>query len=221
MVTAVLFDLDCTLVDRLEQTRRYAVQFAAHFRDHLVHADPVHLADVILAADGLGYRPATRFADMIEQLQWHYRPALVDLESHWYAHFASLAVAMDGAVEVLAALQTKGLSLGIITNGSVGSQRTKIDQLGLQTYCQAIVISEAVGMKKPDPAIFQHALDALGVPPASAWFVGDHPVNDIAGAQRAGLTPVWLAGSHPWPSDREPPPYRITHVSELLPLMIS
>lgn len=221
MVTAILFDLDCTLVDRLEQTRRYAVQFAAHFRNHLVRADPVYLTDVILAADGLGYRPTTRFADMTEQLEWHCMPALVDIESHWYAHFPSLAVAMDGALEVLAALQAKGFSLGIITNGSLRSQRAKIDQLGLQAYCQAIVISGAVGIKKPDPAIFHHALNELSVPPASAWFVGDHPVNDIAGAQQAGLTPVWLAGSHPWPPDREPPPYQITHVSELLPLLIS
>ncbi len=219
MQTAVLFDLDCTLVNRIEQIRRYAVRFATHFRDNLVHADPEHLADVILDADGLGYRPATRFTDVLEQLEWDCLPTLVDLESHWYANFPSLAVPMDGAVEVLATLQKKGVYLGIITNGSVQSQRTKIDQLGLDAYCQAIVISGALGIKKPDSAIFQHALDTLGVSASSAWFVGDHPVNDIIGAQRAGLTPVWLAGSHPWPPDREPPPYQITHVSELLRLL--
>jgi len=38
----------------------------------------------------------------------------------------------------------------------------------------------------------------------ACWFVGDHPVNDIAGAHSAGMRAIWLRGFHDWPGDLEP-----------------
>jgi putative hydrolase of the HAD superfamily len=136
----------------------------------------------------------------------------LDIESRTYA-------AMEGAVEVLETLQRLGLALGLITNGTVRAQAQKLDLLGLRRYFQAVIVSEAVGVKKPQPAIFESALAGMGVAAAHAWFVGDHPENDILGASRAGLRTVWLASVHPWPPEHALPHYQINSLRELVPLI--
>jgi putative hydrolase of the HAD superfamily len=54
--------------------------------------------------------------------------------------------------------------------------------------------SDDVGIYKPDPTIFTHALEGLGVPPDEAAHVGDLRRTDVAGANRAGWTSVRYAG---------------------------
>lgn len=173
MFAAVLFDLDCTLVDRVNSIRQYALRFAEDFRQRLVSASREGIAEVLMAADGFGYRPATRSHDIAANLVWTVRPAPDEIAAHWRRHFTSLAVAMDGAIEVLETLQSLGIALGLVTNGTVRSQAQKLDILGLRSYFRTVVVSEAVGVEKPHAAIFQHALDGLGVCADHAWFVGD------------------------------------------------
>ena len=100
---------------------------------------------------------------------------------------------MDGAVEVLETLQRLGIALGLVTNGTVRVQAQKLDILGLRSYFRTVVVSEAVGVEKPHAAIFQHALDGLGLRADHAWFVGDHPENDILGAWRVACAPCGCA----------------------------
>ena len=85
-----------------------------------------------------------------------------------------------------------GLPIGVITNGSGKTQWEKIRRVHLHSRAQAILISGDAGVAKPDPAIFYHALDKLGVSPENAWHVGDSLQADIAGAKAAGLTAIWL-----------------------------
>lgn len=66
-----------------------------------------------------------------------------------------------------------------------------------------ILISEREGMRKPEPEIFARALRALHVPADDAWFVGDHPVVDVAGAAAAGLSAIWRRCSY-WPTPTGP-----------------
>jgi len=219
MLAAVLFDLDCTLVDRLHSIRQYAIQFAEDFRHHLVPTSVERIAEVLIDADGWGYRPAERPRDITANLAWQAAPTLDAVSAHWNSHFPSLAVAMDGAVETLEMLQSLGLVLGVVTNGSVRVQEQKLDVLGLRRYFQAVVVSEAVGIKKPHAAIFQYALAGVGSSAEHTWFVGDHPENDILGASRAGLRTVWLASVHPWPAEHALPHYQIGSLRELVPLI--
>jgi len=219
MRAAVLFDLDCTLVDRLRSIRQYAIRFAEDFRSRLVPTSVERIAEVLIEADGWGYRPAERPHDITTNLAWQVPPTLDDVTAHWNSHFPSLAVAMDGAIETLETLQTLGLALGVVTNGTVRVQEQKLDVLGLRRYFQAVVVSEAIGVKKPHPAIFQYALAGVESAAEHAWFVGDHPENDILGASRAGLQTVWLAGVQTWPAEHALPHYQIGSLRELAPLI--
>jgi putative hydrolase of the HAD superfamily len=65
--------------------------------------------------------------------------------------------------------------------------------LGLDDLFEALIDSEAVGAKKPEPAIFQAAMRPMGAEPAATLMVGDSLRRDREGALRAGLDFVWIA----------------------------
>jgi len=77
--------------------------------------------------------------------------------------------------------------LGVITNGNADVQR-----VGLADYFHFALRAEDIGIAKPDARLFQEALQRGGVDAAAAVHIGDHPGDDIAGAQQAGLRAVWF-----------------------------
>jgi putative hydrolase of the HAD superfamily len=95
-----------------------------------------------------------------------------------------------GAKETLAQLRAEGVTTGIITNGYVAFQELKIRHHGFVGLTDFVLVSEAAGAHKPDPRIFRLALERAEVAASDAWHVGDHLVNDIGGAEGAGLTGV-------------------------------
>jgi putative hydrolase of the HAD superfamily len=96
-----------------------------------------------------------------------------------------------GTVESLSKLRAAGLRLGIVSN-SDGRVDEALSAAGLREYFDVVLDSALVGMEKPDPAIFQAALDALGVAPGEALYVGDLYEVDVVGAQAAGMEAVLL-----------------------------
>ena len=82
--------------------------------------------------------------------------------------------------------------LGVITNGLIEDQRLKLESMAIARYFQVCVISEEVGVTKPDPAIFHRALTALGEDPSATVYVGDNPAHDVAGARGVGMPAIWL-----------------------------
>jgi putative hydrolase of the HAD superfamily len=79
--------------------------------------------------------------------------------------------------------------------------------------------SEAVQMQKPDPRIFARALAEVGCLTSQAWFVGDHPVNDVLGAAASGLRPIWLTGVHPWPMEHPEPQWQMDALIDLVAMV--
>merc|ERR1712048_603260 len=75
-----------------------------------------------------------------------------------------------------------------VTNGNSDVSRTSLKHAGLAFS----VRSEDVGKKKPDPAPYMKACELAGCVPGEVLFVGDNPVDDIAGPQALGMRAVWL-----------------------------
>jgi FMN phosphatase YigB (HAD superfamily) len=86
--------------------------------------------------------------------------------------------------------------LGIVSN-FYGNLGTVCHNAGIRHLFSVITDSACVGSVKPDPRIFQSALDGLGLRPADALFVGDSLPRDMAGACAIGMRHVWLAGAAP------------------------
>ena len=76
--------------------------------------------------------------------------------------------------------------------GSVSNGVADLGAIGMAHYFSTSVAAHQFGSAKPDPAIFRAACDALQVAPEEAVYVGDDPLLDVEGAQKAGLRGVWL-----------------------------
>jgi putative hydrolase of the HAD superfamily len=103
--------------------------------------------------------------------------------------------AFPGVVEGLRALREEdGLSLGVITEGLEVKQAEKIVRLGIYPYLdpRAVVISDSIGISKPNPKLWLRACAAVDVAPEECIFVGDSPSADIAPARAVGMATVRL-----------------------------
>lgn len=126
---------------------------------------------------------------------------------------------------VLDALRQR-LHVGIITNGAADthpdSQRSKAEHLGLLARTDSFTASDAVGIRKPHPEIFQHALALAGVAPREATYVGDSIANDIVGANRADVWSILIwRSSQPVPTlGGESVPRSIVRTLDELPALL-
>ncbi|CAI8819358.1 MULTISPECIES: HAD family hydrolase [Pseudomonas] len=91
-------------------------------------------------------------------------------------------------------------ALGVVTNGNADVRR-----LGLADYFKFALCAEDIGIAKPDARLFHEALQRGGATAQTAVHIGDHPGDDIAGAQQAGLRAVWFNPTgKPWNADHAP-----------------
>ncbi|MDA0745047.1 MAG: HAD family hydrolase [bacterium] len=220
VVRGVLFDLDNTLVDRVRSLDVLAAELVGVFSADLGDVDVEVVAEVLRKADGGGYREKEQvFAQILSALPWEDRPEVGDIKDFWYTTFPKCTCAVAGLHEVLEALQGQGIKLGIVTNGSEAMQNAKVDRLDVRVYMETVVVSESAGVKKPVARIFEVALEDLGLMPEEVCFVGDHPENDMAGATRVGMIPVWVRGHHSWPTGQKPLAYEIGGLMDLVDLI--
>jgi HAD superfamily hydrolase (TIGR01509 family) len=96
--------------------------------------------------------------------------------------------------ESLLRLRKAGLRLGVVSN-SDGRAEQALEEAGLRDCFDVVIDSGLVGIEKPDPRIFQTALEALGVAPEEALYVGDLYEVDVVGARGAGMDAVLLGST--------------------------
>lgn len=96
-----------------------------------------------------------------------------------------------GARELLAAARARGWKLALVSNWSPAMEGV-LAGLGLRDSFDCVVISAIEGVEKPDPEIFRRALVRLNVPASRALHVGNEPVQDVRGAQAAGIAALLL-----------------------------
>ena len=187
----LLLDLDDTLLERTAAYAQWARAFAAGLgaggdaAAWLVALDAGGLApreDV--AAEITGRFGAAAGSDLVDRI----RRGLVE------------HIDPDPAVpSALAAARDAGWTPVVVTNGSTRQQERKLPVTGLAGLVAGWVISEAAGVRKPDPRIFREAARRAGQDLDGAWMVGDSAVADIGGAHRLGLRSAWVRRSRTWP----------------------
>ncbi|WP_127570408.1 HAD family hydrolase [Paenibacillus xylaniclasticus] len=219
-VEAIIFDLDETLSDRRTAIDRFMeLWIAQYFSDRLHEAS--YLRDVFRRLDDNGYRVREElYPLLVEELEWNSPPSKEQFIAFWREHFPKCIEPMAHLYEMLDYLKHRGVKLGLITNGPEHIQRRKIDSLGIGDYFHSLLISGTVGIHKPDARIFLQCTSELQVAPERAWYVGDHPVNDVAGSRGAGLVPVWLARQGDWSEDQhgDSPAHTVQTLQELIAL---
>lgn len=124
-------------------------------------------------------------------------------------------------ISTLSTLKGKAYKLGVVTDGSIDSTYEILMRLGITEFFDVIVVSEEVGIEKPNPKIFQEALIRLNARPSETMIVGDSLERDIKGGKQLGMVTV-LIQRYQLRKNRETkvePDYRIQRFDELLEIL--
>jgi putative hydrolase of the HAD superfamily len=201
MISAVLFDLDETLLDRTTSLVAFLADQYRRFAGRLGRVSFDAWRDRFLVLDARGHiGKSVVYPVLLEEFGGDLAATdalLVDYRERCCEH----ARGFPGMAATLSALRSRGLKLGIVTNGETEFQARHIDVLGLAARVDAVLISEAEGLRKPDRALFLRAADRLDVRVAECLFVGDNPAVDILGADAAGMPTAWFRNGAAWPHD--------------------
>ncbi|MGA0557322.1 YjjG family noncanonical pyrimidine nucleotidase [Larkinella sp. VNQ87] len=124
---------------------------------------------------------------------------------------------MESAVEVLDYLKDRYV-LHIITNGFDEIQALKMASSGLTDYFHHVITNNKAEAKKPDPRIFEFALNVSGASVQGSLMIGDNYDADVRGAQNAGMDVVYYNVAN-LPIDGPAPTYEIRHLKELIAIL--
>ncbi|MDX1491725.1 MAG: HAD family hydrolase [Pseudohongiellaceae bacterium] len=195
MIRAVLFDLDETLIDRTETMRRFLLGQHLRFTD-LHSCTDEEYTEACLRYQQNGYADKlTAFTSACIDLGFSSSRLVTEIFEDFKDHYGKEPVLFAGARDTLNML-SQYYRIGLVSNGRTKGQTAKIEASGIAKYFSSICISESVGCKKPDHAIFMTCLRELSVSPSEAVFVGDNPEADIEPAKLLGMRAVWLKNEH-------------------------
>jgi putative hydrolase of the HAD superfamily len=183
-LAAVIFDLDYTLTvpERDRQTLLDEATAAAGVRD-------IDRAEYL---EGHRQHRATETRTPI------FEGLLTDGDPEATAHAYREAVndalvPVPGVAAFVEELRTQ-YRVGLLTDGPVRAQQSKLETLGWTDLFDSVVITGSLPAGKPDGRAFETVCANLGVAPAAAVYVGDHPDADVRGAKDAGMRAVQVLG---------------------------
>ncbi|GAA4047796.1 hypothetical protein GCM10022409_37660 [Hymenobacter glaciei] len=202
-LTTILFDLDDTLFDHIATARASLRASAAplpFFQTidfepfYQLYSELLEEYHALLMAGRYSYDEARRLR--FERLLAPYWPSATAKEIDDFVranqrHYPLMRQPVAGALPLLQALHPH-YRIGIVTNNRTAEQEEKLAFLGMTDLVDALITSEDVGVPKPDPRIFEAAMQRLGVRPEETVLVGDNWRADVLGALAAGIRPVWV-----------------------------
>ncbi len=207
MIAAVLFDLDDTLYEQRAWLAGAWSAVAAAAAEHGVQREPFERALVAIAAEG-----SDRGRIVDRALERVGAPGDVPLAALLAAFRGAEPARIEpfpGVRDALARLR-EAVPIGLVSDGDVAIQRAKLRRLELEDAFDVVVWSDEFGRerRKPHPAPFRAALDALGVQPRDAVHVGDRPGKDVRGAIGAGLRAIRVRTGEYAALPDDPAPWR-------------
>jgi pyrophosphatase PpaX len=184
--SAILFDLDGTLIDSVELiVRSYQ------------HATTIHLGEP-LAREAIVPTIGLSLEAILEGLAPGRGPTLVETyREYMRANHDLLVRPYDGVLETLRALRERGYRLGIVTSKGRPAATLAFLQWALDAHVDATICAEDAPRTKPAPDPLLAAAAHLGVEPAQCCYIGDTP-HDLIAAHAAGMGAIavpWGAGT--------------------------
>lgn len=142
------------------------------------------------------------------------------LNSDFLTAMADICTPLAGAKTLIKAL-SQHAKLGIITNGFTALQEIRLQRTGLADFFDVLIISEQVGVAKPDPKIFDYACEQMKMTQRQhILMVGDNPDSDILGAINAGMDTCWLNTEQKTQPATINPTYIVSSLAELHALLL-
>lgn len=212
----VLFDLDDTLCDHDGSLRiRLRESFAAAFHG----SPPDYIERIVEDSVERSVFGTDHFAEVLAPYGVT-EPERVRAASDVYVsdRFRGLKLFPE-TVEVVESVRQQ-VTIGMITNGPSDIQRQKLELLGIEPLFPFILVSEEVDLWKPDPRIFQRAMELGEAAPDETVYIGDNPKHDVAGAKAASITSIWMNRAQTeWTEPGDPPDYEISDLREIFAIL--
>ena len=229
-IQAFFFDLDDTLVDFGKARRKGLIALAGQLAARIPGQSPDQLRetrariveDRTRRGRGMpqdGDLRGTRIEVWTEVLDFIGVPDLADpaqlVDEHDLLTRQNLELYPDADAAIHWAAERFQVT-GIITNGPSDVQWGEVYAVGLEDRVDRVIVAGDIDAFKPDPRIFEAALQGLGIPPQAAVFVGNSADHDAAGAIQAGWAAIWLnRDGDTYPSPLPPPTATVTTLDEL------
>ena len=137
--------------------------------------------------------PAELFAQALSGIGFDLPPDVIDhIVALDHSSFSNSITVQPEVLDVLRGLRSAGYRLGLVSNVSLRPElmRRDLDRLGIGELLDGSVFSSEIGVRKPDPRIFNEALARIGASPAETVFVGDRLYDDIGGARATGMRAI-------------------------------
>ncbi len=141
------------------------------------------------------------------------------VSKRYLSNLAECPYLLPGAKEVIEACAGK-YKMGIITNGLTAVQKRRFALSEISGYMDAVIISEELGIPKPESGIFEHAMGQFpDIKKEETLMIGDNLKADIGGAESFGIDTCWIENGSTV-NTTIIPTYRIKKISELLELLL-
>lgn len=147
------------------------------------------------------------------------------LRAYSDSFFVHPPVPHEDALTVLNGARDLGLKIGLISNTGMTpgvAFRKFMDQHGMLKYFDTLTFSDEVQLAKPGEEIFLMTLRELGAGPSDSIHVGDHVVNDVVGARRAGMKTIWIEGFYSREDPNDPcsePDVKVSDLGRVAPAL--
>jgi putative hydrolase of the HAD superfamily len=185
-----LFDLDGTLLNRDASVKQFIEWQYHRLHEWLGHIPKELYISRFTELDAKGYVWKDKVYQQLVQ-EFNINITWKLLLQDYIDEFQYSCIPLPNLFNMIESLKSSSYRLGIITNGKGLFQMKNMKALGIVTYFDTILVSEWEGIKKPNPDIFRRALKRMKVSPHESLYVGDHPENDVQGAQAVGMYGVW------------------------------
>ncbi|MBP3382095.1 MAG: riboflavin biosynthesis protein RibF [Clostridia bacterium] len=189
---AILFDFDNTLQDREIATKAYMRRWLQKHFPTLSDKELDAHSEALRKAGEYGFVPYRyMFKKAVELFPDYNGFDFNELLSFLKVEYPLTTTLFPETIETLQKLRDKGYLIGLVTNGNSRIQNCKLDVAGIRSLFDYVLVTGDEGIQKPDTQPFIRAALRLGVHPTDCVYVGDNPINDIQGADNAGMKTVF------------------------------
>jgi len=228
-IDTLFFDIDDTLFDRERAQRETVGLIIQEFSHIFSNVEPNTIVDAFLESDRIATSEFNAGASgdvarivrsrsflQLLGLCEDYAPSIT---TYYQRTYPRINAAVRHAIPVVNHLARK-FQLGVISNGLPDVQYQKLETLGIKHLFDCIILSEEIGIRKPDSRIFWKAATLSNRHPQNCLYIGDTYNTDVIGAKNAGMKACWYNPRGECVPQREvEPDFEIGSLDELLTVL--